>query len=120
VDREHPREALRSLDQAAQKIREGRSVVLFPEGTRSRDGKLLPFKSGSFYLAVRAGVPIVPITLNGTRAVLRPDSVHVRPGETEMIAHAPIPTEGLGLEDVEALSDRVRDQILSGFQPPED
>jgi 1-acyl-sn-glycerol-3-phosphate acyltransferase len=120
VDRERPREAMQSLDQAARKIQEGRSVVLFPEGHRSRDGRLLPFKAGSFYLAIRAGVPIVPITLNGTRAVLKPDSLHVRPGSTQMIAHPPIPTVGLTPDDVEALSERVRKQILSRLEPSRD
>lgn len=120
VDREHPREALKSLDQAAQKIREGRSVVLFPEGTRSRDGRLLPFKGGSFYLAIRAGAPIVPITLNGTRAVLKPNTWHVRPGQTEMIVHPPIPTADLTPKDADALSERVRRQILSRLRPPDD
>src|SRR5712692_4845373 len=119
VDRERPREALHSLDQAAKKIQEGRSVVLFPEGHRSRDGRMLPFKAGSFYLAIRAGVPIVPITLNGTRAVLKPDTLHVRPGETEVIAHPPIPTADLTLEEVQALSERVRNQILSRFRTAE-
>lgn len=120
VDREHPREALKSLDQAAEKIQEGRSVVLFPEGSRSRDARMLPFKSGSFYLAIRAGVPIVPITLNGTRAVLKPDTYHVRPGQIQVILHPPIPTAGLTLNDVEALSERVRRQILSRFHPTAD
>lgn len=119
VDRERPREALESLDQAAKKIREGRSVVLFPEGHRSRDCRMLPFKAGSFYLAIRAGVPIVPITLNGTRAVLKPDTLHVRPGKAEVIAHPPMPTTGLTLDDVQALSERVRNQILSRFQTSE-
>ena len=80
VDRERPREAMRSLDEAAEKIRAGSSVILFPEGHRSRDGKIGPFKSGSFYLAIQSGVPVVPITLNGTRAVLKPDTYHVRAG----------------------------------------
>lgn len=120
VDRERPREAMQSLDQAAKKIQEGRSVVLFPEGHRSRTGGMLPFKSGSFYLAIRAGVPIVPITLNGTRDVLKPDTFHVRPGLTQVIAHPPIPTAGLTLEDIGALSERVRKQILSRYIAPAD
>ncbi len=120
VDRERPHEALKSLDDAAEKIREGRPVVLFPEGKRSRNGSMLPFKGGSFYLAVRAGVPIIPMTLNGTRAVLRPDSYHVRPGQTEMIIHPPISTKDLTLEDVDALREKVRNQILSRFLPPVD
>jgi 1-acyl-sn-glycerol-3-phosphate acyltransferase len=118
VDRGKPHEALKSLDQAARKIREGRPVVLFPEGRRSRDGQVGAFKGGTFYLAIRAGVPIVPITLNGTRAVLKPDTYHVRPGQTELIIHSPIATQGLGPKDVDTLSRQVREQILSRFQQP--
>jgi len=118
VDRERPREAMRSLDAAAQRIRAGSSVVLFPEGHRSRNGKMGPFKSGSFYLAIQAGVPVIPITLNGTRAVLKPDTYHVRAGPTEMIVHPAIPTRGLALRDVDALCGKVRAQIISCFVPP--
>jgi 1-acyl-sn-glycerol-3-phosphate acyltransferase len=117
VERDRPREALKSLEQAAQKVREGKSVVLFPEGHRSRTGQMTPFKAGSFYLAILAGVPIVPVTLVGTRAVLKPDTYHVRSGQTEMIVHPPIPTGGLALKDVDALSQKVRAQIASRFVP---
>ena len=106
---------MKSLDEAAEKIRGGSSVMLFPEGHRSRDGKIAPFKAGSFYLAIRSGVPVVPITLNGTRAVLKPDTYHVRAGRTEMIIHPPIPTSKLTRQDVEALSGKVRAQIMSRF-----
>ena len=117
VDRGRPRGTRRSLDEAAEKIRAGSSVVLFPEGHRSRDGKMGPFRSGSFYLAIQSGVPVVPITLNGTRAVLKPDTYHVRAGQTEMIIHPPIPTSTLTRVDVEALSEKVRAQIISRFVP---
>jgi 1-acyl-sn-glycerol-3-phosphate acyltransferase len=117
VDRDRPRQALKSLDRAAKMIREGSSVVLFPEGRRSRDGQLGAFKAGSFYLAILAGVPIVPITLNGSRAVLKPDTYHVHAGQIEMIVHHPLLTRGLTVEDIDALSERVRNQILSRFQP---
>ncbi len=119
VDRGRPRGGVKSLDEAAEKVRAGSSVLLFPEGHRSRDGKMLPFRSGSFYLAIQAGVPVVPITLNGTRGVLKPDTYHVRAGQTEMIVHPPIPTSTLTLEDVNALSDKVRNQIMSRFVPVE-
>jgi 1-acyl-sn-glycerol-3-phosphate acyltransferase len=120
VDRDRPHQAMKSMKMAAQEIREGKSVLLFPEGHRSRNGQLLPFKAGSFYIAILAGVPIVPITLNGTPYVLKPDTYHVRAGKTEMIVHPPIPTEGLTLHDVDALSQRVRDAIASRFVPAEE
>jgi 1-acyl-sn-glycerol-3-phosphate acyltransferase len=120
VDRGRPRGGLKSFDQAAARIRQGCPVVLFAEGRRSRTGELLPFKGGSFYLAIRAGVPVVPITLNGTRYVHKPDTYHVRAGLTELIVHEAIPTSHLSNDDVDALSELVRKRILSRFVPPEE
>jgi 1-acyl-sn-glycerol-3-phosphate acyltransferase len=121
VERSRPHEARQSFDEAADRIRRGTSVVLFPEGHRSRRaGEMLPFKTGSFYLAIRAGVPIVPITLNGTRYVHEPDTLHVRAGRTEMIVHPPVPTAGLTRDDVQALSDHVRSILLSRYVPAQE
>jgi 1-acyl-sn-glycerol-3-phosphate acyltransferase len=113
VDRDRPQQAMKSMKKVAQEIREGKSVMLFPEGHRSRNGELLPFKAGSFYIAILAGVPIVPITVNGTSYVLKPDTYHVRAGQTEMIVHTAVPTQGLTLHDVETLSQKVREAIAS-------
>lgn len=66
LDRENPREALKAMGDAARKIREGLNIIIFPEGTRSKDGVLLPFKKGGFSLALRAGVPIMPVGIIGT------------------------------------------------------
>ncbi len=120
VDRGSPRKAARGFEQAAKRIREGRSVVMFPEGSRSRVPGMLPFKNGSFYLAILAGAPIVPITLNGSREVLKPDSLHVRAGRVEVIIHKPVSTEGLQAGDVARLSEKVREAIQSRFIPAPD
>ncbi len=66
IDRENPREALKAINEAAQKIRQGMNILIFPEGTRSPDGALLPFKKGVFSLAVRAGIPVIPVGIKGT------------------------------------------------------
>jgi 1-acyl-sn-glycerol-3-phosphate acyltransferase len=120
VDRDRPHQAMKSMKMAAQEIREGKSVLLFPEGHRSRNGQLLPFKAGSFYIAILAGVPIVPITINGTPYVLKPDTYHVRAGQTEMIVHPAISTHGLNLRDAEKLSEQVKGIIASRFVPAEE
>jgi len=119
VDRDRPREAMKSMKKVAQEIREGKSVLLFPEGHRSRNGQLLPFKAGSFYIAILSGVLIVPITINGTSRVLKPDTYHVRAGQTEMIVHPAISTAGLNVKDAEKLSDQVKAIIASRFAPAE-
>jgi len=66
LDRENPREALKAIEKAAEKIRDGTNIIIFPEGTRSIDGTLLPFKKGVFSLALQAGVPLVPVGIRGT------------------------------------------------------
>ena len=120
VERGRPREALKGFEQAAKRIQEGRPVVVFPEGSRSRTGKTLPFKNGTFYLAVLSGVPVVPITLVGSREVLEPDSYHIRPGRVRVIIHKAIPTAGLTIHDVGDLSRRVRERIVSGLETARD
>ena len=90
IDRGKGAEAAKSLEEAAQKIREGASVLLFAEGTRTKDGKLQPFKRGAFNLAVRAGVPVVPLTINGSYSVLPRKTLRVRPGRISLVLDRPI------------------------------
>ncbi len=90
IDREHGREAVRGLEKAARRISLGESAILFAEGTRTRDGNLQPFKRGAFSLAIAAGVPIVPLTILGSFAIMKKGSIGLRKGEITIIVDPPI------------------------------
>ncbi|HEY0708049.1 MAG TPA: lysophospholipid acyltransferase family protein [Polyangia bacterium] len=108
IDRGNAAAARRSIDQAKERIRHGHHVLIFPEGTRSRDGRLAPFKKGGFHLAIDAGAPIVPVAIRGSQEPMPPGSLLLAPGHVEIVVGAPIPTEGLSEEDRHHLLDRVR------------
>jgi 1-acyl-sn-glycerol-3-phosphate acyltransferase len=91
IDRADPRNAMASIEKAAAEIRDGASVAIFPEGTRSPDGKLGPFKRGGFLLATKSGVPMVPVAIKGTFALLSRNDSKVKPGHVEVIIGTPIP-----------------------------
>lgn len=116
LDRSDGRRALKTMESAAEKIRSGVSVIIFPEGTRSLDGKLIPFKRGGFLLAARAGVPIVPFTINGSASVNPPKQLKVRPGTITLRFGDPISTEGATGKRRDDLIDRVRSAIESGLE----
>lgn len=101
IDRGRGAEARRSLEEAIRKIQHGASVLLFVEGTRSADGKLQQFKRGAFHLAARAGVPVVPMTINGTFTIVPKHSLRIRPGTVDVILSPPILVEGEGTKDAE-------------------
>lgn len=90
IDRDRFRDAVASLGVAVERIREGDSVIVFVEGTRSPDGSLRRFKKGAFRLAAQADVPIVPVSIRGTFGVVRPRSLRVTPGPVEVTFHAPV------------------------------
>ena len=114
VPREDPRAAVKTLTTAADAIRtRGISLLIFPEGGRSQTGDLQPFKEGGAYIAIKAGVPLVPIALSGTRAVLPFGSAVIRPGPVRMRVGDPIPTAGLTLRDRVRLTAQVRDEIVA-------
>jgi len=108
IDRGNGVAARRSIAEAGRRIHDGDSVLIFPEGTRTRDGSLLPFKKGGFHLASKAGVPIVPVALCGTRALMPRGSLLLRAGAIRVIIGQPIPTQGLSDEDRVNLAERVR------------
>lgn len=113
VPKENPREALKSMAEAGRIIREHAvSVLLFPEGGRSLDG-LQEFREGAAYIAIKAGVPIVPLALNGTLEVLPMHSVHMKGGLVVLRVGDPIPTAGLTLRDRGRLTAEVRESVTS-------
>jgi 1-acyl-sn-glycerol-3-phosphate acyltransferase len=115
LDRSDGRRALKTMESAAEKIRTGISVIIFPEGTRSMDGRLLPFKRGGFLLAARAGVPIVPFTISGSAQVNPPKQLRLTPGTITITFGEPIPTAGATGKKRDELIDRVRVAIEHGF-----
>lgn len=113
IDRQDPHAARRSIDEAARRIRGGVSVLIFPEGTRSRDGRLGSFKKGGFHLAVNAGVPIVPVAVRGTFALLPPKTLWIRPGPVEVVLAPPVPTQGLADTERSHLVERVQAMVAA-------
>ncbi len=95
IDRSNQREAMKSLIRASRRIAEGVSVVVFPEGTRTPDGRLLPFKSGGFGLALNAKVPVVPLAILGARRALPKGSLLLSPGPITVMMGEPLPVEAL-------------------------
>ena len=111
VDRAGQRAAVRSMRRLPEILRAGESVACFPEGTRSRDGTIRPFKGGPFAMAIEAGVPVVPVALIGTGRILPPQGFRVRPGVIRVRIGRPIPTTGLGVKQRGELARRVRDEV---------
>jgi 1-acyl-sn-glycerol-3-phosphate acyltransferase len=112
INRSNPREAVRGMKLAGERIRAGSNILAFPEGTRSKDGRILPFKKGSFALAVEAGVPIIPIAVEGTRGMLPKGSVRLRRHPIRVKVGQPIATAGLKGAAKDALVTQVRDIII--------
>ncbi len=118
VNGANARESLRSMSVAARIIQERDiSILIFPEGGRT-EGELRPFKDGAAYVAIKAGVPIVPIALHGTREIMPMGSVLIRSGVVKMRIGEPVPTLDLTLQDRTRLSESLRESIRDCDQPP--
>ena len=113
IQRQSVRIASRRLHDAAAIFKEGQSLCAFPEGTRSRDGRIGPFKGGVFKLAIETGVPILPIAIEGSGLVLPAAGFRVRPGTIRLRVGTPIETTGLEASDRQALAARCRHVVLS-------
>lgn len=114
IDREKRASAFKSLERAAVRARTGVPILFFAEGTRSPDGALLPFKKGAFVIAVKSGIPIVPVSISGSHGVLPRNSIRIRPGRIGIRFGPAIRAEEYTLETKEALIARVRDAITAG------
>lgn len=114
VDRKGAEGGKRSIARAVRMIREqGYSFLIFPEGTRSRDGKLQRLRRGGFFLALETGAPIVPVTIRGTFELMPKGQKYARKGSVQVAFHDPIPVTGYTIETMAGLMEKVREAILS-------
>ena len=111
VERKDPRKAVKSIALAAKRIREGASVLIFPEGTRSPDGRLQSFKRGGFNLAFKSGCDIVPVAINGSHRIAKKGSLCINKGSYSLHIGEPIALSGYGKRDIQRLMDDVHEAI---------
>ncbi|MBI3399512.1 MAG: 1-acyl-sn-glycerol-3-phosphate acyltransferase [Deltaproteobacteria bacterium] len=112
INKERAGSAYKSIDAAAEKVKNGISVLIFPEGTRSATGELLPFKRGGFLLAVKSGVPVVPISIKGTSDIMKKGSILIKPGQIKVLIGKPVQTTDLNEKTLMA---NVRQAIEKGM-----
>lgn len=117
LDRSNRREAVKKLREGSSKLSKGWSLLIYPEGTRSPDGNLQPFKKGAFMLAVDTGVPILPVTINGAFPLLPKNTLALRSGHMTITIGDPIPTAGLTEKDVPELMEKTRAAMSENFDP---
>jgi 1-acyl-sn-glycerol-3-phosphate acyltransferase len=115
IDRHNREKAMKSLDEAALRIREGKSVMTFPEGTRSRNGEIKAFKQGTFHLAIKAGAHILPVTIVGSGQIMPKRSLKVTPGRVKLIIDKPIDVKCFSIETRHELIEKVRAVIIKNY-----
>jgi 1-acyl-sn-glycerol-3-phosphate acyltransferase len=116
IDRQRPESAIEAINAAVEKAPQGISILFYAEGTRSRDGKIHEFKKGGVTLALRTRLPIVPLSVSGTRKFLPRGCAVIRPGgDVRMVLEAPVETTGLSLDERDRLNEQVRNVIVQSF-----
>jgi len=115
IDRSSTKAAMETINEAKQKIKGGTSVAFFPEGTRSKTGKLSRFKKGAFHFAFDLNLPILPVTIRGTDNIIPPGTLDLRPGKAQLIIHEPLDIKQYGKENLQTLMDDVRNTIASAL-----
>ena len=117
IDRANPEQAAASIEHAAEEMKKGLSLLIYPEGTRSPDGRLLRFRRGAFVLAIKAGVPVVPVACSGAHRVLPKNSYRIRPGEVVVRFCPAVDAAEYPLERRGELAERVHDAIAAALPP---
>lgn len=116
VDRKGAQGGKRAIERAAHLMRErGYSYLIFPEGTRTRDGLIQAFRRGGFFLAFESGAAIVPVTISGTYGLMPRGTIFPRRGKVDVLFHPPVPIEGFDQRHMQALIDKVKGIIVSGL-----
>jgi 1-acyl-sn-glycerol-3-phosphate acyltransferase len=115
IDRTNRSRAIESMNKALDRIKKGVSVVIFPEGTRSEDGKIREFKKGGFVLAIKGDIPIIPISISGSRFILRKHSNRINAGDIKIVISDPIHTKDYGYGGRKKLNDYVRNIIIKNY-----
>jgi len=119
VDRRNRERAIAAVEQAVAALKAGHSFLAYPEGTRSPDGRLQRFKKGVFVMAIKAGAPIVPISVSGGSKIMPKGKFVIRPGRVRITIHDPIPTANVRLDERQMVIDLTRQAILTGLAPEE-
>jgi 1-acyl-sn-glycerol-3-phosphate acyltransferase len=117
IDRGDHEQAMQSIRNGLERLPRGVSVMFFAEGTRSADGSIAPFKKGGFLVALEKGLPILPVTVNGSRRILPKKSLVFTPGPIEVVVADPIDTREFSRETMQDLVDKTRKVIISHFNP---
>lgn len=117
IDRSNTARAIESINKGIERLPKGVSLMVFAEGTRSPDGRIHEFKKGGFVTAVRRKIPILPVTVNGSRRILPKGSLAFKPGKIQVVIGNPIDTGGYTTESVDELIDRTRQAIIANFDP---
>jgi 1-acyl-sn-glycerol-3-phosphate acyltransferase len=115
VDRKNHASAVESIEQAIRQLRAGDSFLIYPEGTRTKTGEMGEFRKGAFIAAIRSGVPVVPVTLEGCYEMMRKGEFKIRPGHVKVTFQDPIDVSSYALDERDDLIERVRSAIASGL-----
>lgn len=116
IERDDPRKAVKSMNEAAERFRDGASIMIFPEGTRSEDGGLQPFKPGGFHLALKAKGDIVPVSIVGTHRIVPKGSLRVQKGKATMVIGKPILIKDYSKKTMDQLMERVHEAMAQQMQ----